>query len=300
MKGGHVHFIRGGLSYLPELQAYAEHLRSHGCESTMHDDATTVPADVQIVWWMCGRVPEGAAAKWPAAFHIHEYASASVPPFAALKDKVKRWTHPVPQHRVFQSEWVRRRMGFSDDVPFSLRDMGVPQAFLDVQPSGPPEFDIVYLGETSRLLAFAGALHAMNEAGLKLLVVGELSDTVRALAKPAAVTGRVPQREVPAQLLRARAGLNLMPDQLPFSEQTSTKVLEYLAVGLPVLGNAYPWFDRTAREHPGRIRSLDVDHPSAWRAATASLPGHESDRSRLQSITWASRLAGLPVWDALP
>ncbi|MEJ6024056.1 glycosyltransferase [Ramlibacter sp. PS4R-6] len=295
-----VHFIRGGASYLPELQAYAAHLAALGHESTVHADAGTVPADAQVLWWICGRVPRDAAARWPRAYQVHEYASASVPPAAALKDRVKRWTHPRPQHRVFQSDWVRERMGFIDDVPWSLRDMGVPQAFFEARAAGAPEFDLVYLGETTRLAAFAAALAAIRDAGLGLLVVGAMDDSLRAAAGHATCTGRIAQDEVPAQLLRARAGLNLMPGRLPFSEQTSTKVLEYLAVGLPVVGNGYPWFERAAREHAGRLRSLEVADANAWRTAMASLPPREEDRSQRLSLAWDARLRGLPVWSALP
>src|SRR3569623_1808996 len=116
----HVHFIRGGDAYLPELQAYSVHLDALGRASTIHRDAGTVPADAQVLWWICGRVPRDVATRWPRAFHVHEYASASVPPLATAKDNIKRWTHPRPQHRVFQSEWVRARMGFGDGVPHSL------------------------------------------------------------------------------------------------------------------------------------------------------------------------------------
>lgn len=295
-----VHFIRGGGSYLPELQAYAAHLEALGCASTLHGDTGTVPADAAALWWICGRVPADATKKWPNAFHVHEYASASVPPAAALKDRLKRWTHPAPHHRVFQSEWVRNRMGFADGVPYSLRDMGVPRSFLAAQARGAPEFDLVYLGETSRLAAFAPALKAIRDAGLSLLVVGAIDDWLQALAGSATCTGRIAQDRVPGQLLRARAGLNLMPDRLPFSEQTSTKVLEYLAVGLPVVGNAYAWFGRAAAEHPGRLRALDVLDANAWRAAMASLPSRLAERGHLAALAWESRLRGLAVWDALP
>lgn len=295
-----VHFVRGVASYLPELKAYAARLASLGWQCTEHETAGSVPADARVVWWMCGRVPRDAGARWPRAFQIHEYASASVPPAAAWKDRIKRWIHPRPGHRVFQSEWLRARMGFTDGVPFSLRDMGVPGAFLDARATQPPEFDLVYLGETSRLILFADALRAIREAGLSLLVIGTMNDAVRAIASGAVCTGRVEQQEVPRHLLRARAGLNLIPDRQPLSEQTSTKVLEYLAVGLPVLGNDYAWFRRTALEHPGRLRALDVRDAVAWRRAMDAIPAHEADRSRLASLTWDERLRGLPVWDALP
>ena len=51
-----VPFIHPGHSYLPELEAYAAHLRPWGHEARTHQNASTVPADARVVWWMCGRV----------------------------------------------------------------------------------------------------------------------------------------------------------------------------------------------------------------------------------------------------
>jgi glycosyltransferase involved in cell wall biosynthesis len=180
---------------------------------------------------------------------------------AWLKDRIKQWQHPVPDFRVFQSDWVRQRMGFGDNapgaVPYALRDMGVPDSFLTAQDQQAPEFDLVYLGEMRRLLHFVPLLHTLGKAGLSLLLVGDVPAALQerlATLGHIQSTGRVPQDEVPAQLLRARAGLNLMPDVLPLSEQTSTKMLEYLALGLPVISNPYAWAKRTAQAHAGRGR----------------------------------------------
>jgi glycosyltransferase involved in cell wall biosynthesis len=297
-----IHFVRGGDSYLPELDAYGEHVARFGWTTQVHSDAGTVPADARAVWWICGRVPSTEARGLAHAFHVPEYASASVPPYASLKDAVKRWTHPRPHHRVFQSEWVRKRMGFHSSVPYSLRDMGVPRSFFDAHAESPPEFDLVYVGETSRLAGFLPALAALLEARLSLLVVGSVAPELGALLSRFAnvrCIGRVPQAQVPAQLLRARAGLNLMPPRLPFTEQTSTKVLEYLATGLPVISSDYGWARRTAEEHRGRIRLVRNFDAGAWKAALDGVAPVEEDRSALRHLTWEARLEGLPVWQAL-
>jgi general secretion pathway protein D len=120
-----VHFVRNGPSYLPEIDAYVDFITSHGHQALVHDTGTTVPLNAQVVWWMCGRVPSAEARRLKSAFHIHEYASASAPPYAWLKDFVKHWTQPKPDYRIFQNGWVRERMGFDDGVPYALRDMGV-------------------------------------------------------------------------------------------------------------------------------------------------------------------------------
>jgi glycosyltransferase involved in cell wall biosynthesis len=239
------------------------------------------------------------------AVQVHEYASASVAPLAWLKDRIKQWQHPVPDFRVFQSDWVRQRMGFGqpDAVPFALRDMGVPDAFLTAQAQQPPEFDLVYLGEMRRLLHFVPLLHTLGRAGLSLLLVGDvpaaLQERLAALGHIQS-TGRVSQDQVPAQLLRARAGLNLMPDVLPLAEQTSTKMLEYLALGLPVISNPYAWAQRTAQAHAGRVQLLGLQASAAqWQAAVQGLPLHQTDRQHLQSLRWSQQLQAMPVWAAL-
>jgi glycosyltransferase involved in cell wall biosynthesis len=271
----------------------------------MHTQAHNVPDDAQAVWWICGRVPSAQARRLKGAVQVHEYASASVAPLAWLKDRIKQWQHPVPDFRVFQSDWVRQRMGFGqpDAVPFALRDMGVPDAFLTAQAQQPPEFDLVYLGEMRRLLHFVPLLHTLGRAGLSLLLVGDvpaaLQERLAALGHIQS-TGRVPQDQVPAQLLRARAGLNLMPDVLPLAEQTSTKMLEYLALGLPVISNPYAWAQRTAQAHAGRVQLLGLQASAAqWQAAVQGLPLHQTDRQHLQSLRWSQQLQAMPVWAAL-
>lgn len=298
-----VHFVHAGAAYLPELAAYEAHLATLGHHSQRHSSPATVPVGADVVWWICGRVHATHAHRLRHSQQVHEYASASVGRWPRLKDWIKRWQHPRPQHRVFLNEWVRERMGFADGVPQSLRDMGVPPHFLQAQPQGAPEFDLVYLGEMSRLLAFGDALRAINAAGLRLLLVGQVPPALQALVSQLGgvhCVGRVPQQAVPPWLLRARAGLNLVPDRLPWSRQTSTKVLEYLAIGLPVLSNDYAWARQMAAQHPERmVLMADTASASHWRAAVDALPAGAGDRSVWQTLAWPAVMARLPVWQAL-
>jgi len=298
-----VHFVHGQRSYLPELAAYQTHIENLGHAAHMHASAHSVPHDAQAVWWMCGRVHADQARRLKGAVQVHEYASASVAPLAWLKDRVKQWQHPVPDVRIFQSEWVRERMGFRDAVPYALRDMGVPEEFLTVQAAEASAFDLVYLGEMSRLLHFLPLLQRLDQAGITLLLVGDVPASLQSALSGlprVQTTGRVPQAEVPQHLLRARCGLNLMPDVLPLSEQTSTKTLEYLAVGLPVISNPYAWTQRTALAHPSRVQLVDVAAPApAWQQAVQSVPGLQRDRGHLQGLSWRAQLQDLPVWQTL-
>ena len=221
----------------------------------------SVPTSASVVWWICGRVPLREAHRLRRAFQIHEYASASIPPYAWLKDQVKHWTQPLPDYRIYQNGWVRERMGFADGVPHTLRDMGVAEHFFDAPLHSPvAEFDLVYLGEMTRLLSFVPVLQAIDFAGRRLLLVGDVPAELQKLLPPTVhCTGRVSHIDVPHQLRRSRFGLNLVPNTLPFQQQTSTKVLEYCAAGLRVVSNAYPWVRYFMAQHNANFYLLNED-----------------------------------------
>ena len=310
-----IHFVRNGPSYLPEIDAYVDYITLHGHQALVHDTSTTMPDNAQVVWWMCGRVPFTDAHRLETAFHIHEYASASAPPHAWLKDMVKHWTQPKPDYRIFQNGWVRERLGFNDGVPYALRDMGVAQAFLDAaapalpEPSyeddapariPPNEFDLVYLGEMTRLQPFLPLLHSIHEAGRTLLLVGDVPDSLRTQL-PASVTctGKVPHAEVPHQLRRARFGLNLVSNTAPYNQQTSTKLLEYCAVGLPVVSNDYAWVRYFAAHYQGNLHLLR-DDPTTWPHSFGdALEAYPYVVPDVRTLTWPRLLSALPIWKHL-
>ena len=310
-----VHFVRNGPAYLPELDAYVSFITSQGHSALLHDTSASVPAHAQVVWWMCGRVPSAEARRLKHAFHIHEYASASVPPHAWLKDFVKHWTQPKPDYRFFQNGWVRERLGFNDGVPHALRDMGVAQIFFDAaapalpEPSyadeapariPPNEFDLVYLGEMNRLQPFLPLLQAIHDAGRTLLLVGDIPETLRTqLSASVTCTGRVPHADVPRQLRRARLGLNLVSDLEPYNQQTSTKLLEYCAVGLPVVSNDYAWVRYFATHYQGNLHLLR-DDPSSWQHSFGeALEAYPYVVPDVRALVWPRLLAALPIWKHL-
>ena len=293
-----IHFIRNGPSYLPDIDAYCAYIHSRGHQTMVHDSSVSVPTSASVVWWFCGRVPLREAHRLRGAFQIHEYASASIPPYAWTKDQVKHWTQPQPDYRIFQNGWVRERMGFADGVPHALRDMGVAEHFLDVPSNTPaPGFDLVYLGEMSRLLAFIPVFQAIHRAGRSLLLVGEVPAELQAQLPPnVTCTGRVDHAQVPSYLRRARFGLNLVPNATPFQQQTSTKVLEYCAVGLRVVSNAYPWARYFMAQHKANFYLLNEDAPSLATSFGEALDAYPYEVPDVRALAWPQLLDTLPLW----
>ena len=296
-----VHFVRNGPSYLPELDAYVAFIASQGHSAQVHDSSQTVPNDARVVWWICGCVPHLEQRRLKHAFHIHEYSSSSVPPYAWLKDQVKHFTQPIPDYRVFQNPWVRERMGFSSRVPSCLRDMGIAPAFFEPPATAAsPTFDLVYLGEMTRLQPFLPLLQSIHDAGRSLLLVGDVPEHIQLQLPPnVSISGRVAHHDVPSQLRRARFGLNLVSNIAPYNQQTSTKLLEYCAVGLPVVSNDYPWVRYFASRHNGNFHFLS-DHPNSWVSSFGeALLAYPYQVPNLQHMQWQHLLAKMPLWKTI-
>jgi len=293
-----IHFIRNGPSYLPEIDAYCAYIQARGHQAMVHDSSLSVPTSASVVWWFCGRVPIREAYRLRAAFQIHEYASASIPPYAWLKDQVKHWTQPRPDYRIYQNGWVRERMAFADGVTHALRDMGVADYFLDTPSYTPtPEFDLVYLGEMSRLLTFIPVLQAIDAASRSLLLVGEVpAELQMKLPTNVTCTGRVDHAQVPGHLRRARFGLNLVPNAIPFNQQTSTKVLEYCAAGLRVVSNAYPWVRYFMAQHKGNFYLLNEDTSSLVTSFGEALEAYPYEVPDMRALAWSQVLDALRLW----
>jgi hypothetical protein len=152
----------------------------------------------------------------------------------------------------------------------------------------------------SRLQAFVPLLQAIHEAGRSLLLVGDVPEALRAQL-PASVTctGRVAHTDVAHQLRRARLGLNLVSNLTPYNQQTSTKLLEYCAVGLPVVSNDYAWVRYFAAHHQGNFHLLR-DDPASWQHSFGeALDAYPYVVPDVHALVWPKLLRVLPLWKHL-
>ncbi|MBF7072244.1 glycosyltransferase [Glaciecola sp. MH2013] len=295
-------FIEPGKSYLPELEAYTQFLSNFDIKVSRHTSVEQVPDDAGVIWIICGKAPTIPKRFKNTPIVVHEYASASVGRFAFLKDKLKRLLHPKPTYRIFLNKWVERQFNFKDKVPSFYRDMGVPDYFFNTEHSE-KTYDFIYVGETSRLLAFHAELSALNQAGKSLAIIGSFDKSVEDLVSTlphVELLGRKKQSEIPYFLSRAKTGLNLMPTERPYVYQTATKVYEYLAAGLPILSNSYQWIDDLASKHNETIvvkKQLDIKE--SWLQVDSALINFHPAKNGLEVYSWHAQLNSFGLFQAL-
>ena len=244
-------------AYAPELHALRGHLAGGAvARVTLVDGAELAEtADrYDLVYRMMGTAPRWQ--KFPLP-EIHDYASLSTGRAARAKDLIKRLASRRPVLRSFLNEFVRDGMRFGDSVPWIMRDMGVPGEFLDgAHNAEDAEHDFVYVGSVTRSRGIDRlAAWAVSQGGSLLLVGDPDAEIIEEFKRAPGITftGALERKEIPAVARSARFAVNYTPVRPPFDRQTSTKVLEYLALGMPVVTNDYAWIAQFEAESGAKM-----------------------------------------------
>jgi len=243
-------FIRSAKAYLPEIEAYLSYFNSSKDFRAFGTDEATemISGSFDVIWDFkgFGGITERHT------FLVHEYASLSTPPLAKIKDFLKVKYNSRPSLRVFLNEFVKSQLCFADDIPFCFRDMGIDDNFCRPRKTE-KEYDFVYVGSISKSRGIDKLLRAFKERpNGKLCLIGVPEDGIYKQYKrykDIVFTGRVPYPEVPEIASKAEYGINYIPDKYPYSMQTSTKLLEYLAMGLKIITTDYKWIRKFEIEH---------------------------------------------------
>lgn len=250
-----VNILHTGSAYVPEVETYKAFLELQGSKVKLLKNlslALQESADVLII--MMGRHFFWQKPKSHAAV-IHEYHSLGTGRLAKVKDLVRRLLSFKPDGRILLNEQVRQRMRFYDDVPFIYRDMGVPDYFYHKPKADTCEkrYDFAYVGRMNKRRRFSrflrGFLGQVPERSIAL--IGDATPKIKrrfGQAHTIHFFGRVERREIPRLLAQCRCAINYIPDIYPYNIQTSTKLLEYLAFGLPVITTDYAWIREFERE----------------------------------------------------
>jgi hypothetical protein len=293
-------FVHPHKAFLPEIEAYTRFFARYGinCLTTTPDQLTGIKCDVE--WFFMGT---DFSLRHQGIYRVHEYASPSVAPIPQTKNWVKKTFSAKPDLRVFQNNWVRETMGFHDDVPFCLRDMGIPEAWLD-QPATTPDFDFMYVGDLSSQRKPQLLLDAFTKGDLQqhsLLVLGKDYAALQQqyqYGRPSNIRfeGPVPPGNVSSYILRSRFAINYVPDVEPFNQLTSTKLLEYAACRQRIITTDYPWMRSFQQQYGGNYFYLAPDLSNfTWknvRAFDYSLPD-------ITSWTWEQQIKKSGVLDYL-
>lgn len=236
-------FVHEGKAFLPELEGYRRYFGERGVHTRVLHPRKLKGNPVDIEWHMMGTHFRRSN---PAAVVIHEYASPSVPPLAALKDWIKKRMNCRPDYRLFLNEATQREMNFRDAVPFGFRDMfinSLPAPFSDQNKT----YDFVYAGTLDKSRKPEKWLNHFATGPMKdrqLLILSRdyaLWKEKYREAKNIHFEGPVPPGGVGEWIRQARYGLAPTPLYKPYGFQTSTKILEYLAQGLPVVCSPTAW-----------------------------------------------------------
>lgn len=273
-------------SYAPELFALSDYL--YAKRDVSLELLEQYPAGSDRTFFDVVYIKMGFAPRWHSSdiLEIHDYASASGGKYAAFKDFSKTHLSRRPVLRSFLSNTVRGRFPFRDSVPYVLRDMGVPDAFLRASALRTESFtfDLLYAGSISDSRKTDQLLHAVESSGLTILVVGDPQPSILSQFRNSAnvtFAGRLPYMDMPSVAKECRFGVNFTPDVRPYNTQTSTKVLEYLAMGLPVITNDYCWVRDFEAQSGARL--LKLSHISLLSPEVHRFDYHIPDMSK---YTW--------------
>ena len=251
-------FLYPGNSYYPDYHGYYDYLSTQGkyvVEATS-DKNSEVIKSADLVWQFMGFYPRSIDKPC-----IHEYMSLSTGKFPRVKDLMKRYLQPKPKFRIFTDKRVRDGFAFNDDVPYLEREMGVNKLFFH-RPVQVKKYDFAYSGSIFRERGLHKLLKGIANTDRTILLVGEPMDGIQDEFKHCrniTFSGRVGYLEVPALIEQCAYAINFIPDIYPFNVQTSTKLLEYCAMGLKIISTRYAWAENFEQKHGGKFFYIKED-----------------------------------------
>jgi glycosyltransferase involved in cell wall biosynthesis len=291
-------FIHPHKAFLPEVAAYTGFFSRHGITTQVIKPEAARHTHCDVEWHFMGHHTR----RNPRAITIHEYASASVPPFSTLKNTVKKIINARPDYRLFNNHYVLEQFHWRDGVPFGIRQYGIPSGTAHLLPNQPKQYDFVYVGTLDKSRRPEILLDRFTQgdlAGHSLLVISGNYQHISATyagARNILFTGPIPYNEMYAHIQQARFGINYMPDVAPYNRQTSYKFIDYAACRLPIVTSDYKWVRDFQQQFGGRYFYLDAALSNlSWKNVT----GFDYAPPQLHSWTWEMQLRQSGVLDFL-
>ncbi|MBG9979939.1 glycosyltransferase [Facklamia sp. DSM 111018] len=247
-------FVRPLSANLPEIDAYIKYFnedkRFLAVDSSEYGADHLPYEEYDIIWEFKGM----GGYQNDQKIIVHDYPSLSTGTLAKVKNTIKRFYNPKPDLRIFLNEYVKKGFGFKDETPSVYRDMGIDPVFIQhSSESIEKEYDFVYVGamtEERRISQMIDGIISNNSG--KLLLIGDPQISVYERYKSntdITFTGKIPYDEVPQVANKAVYALNYIPNKYPYLYQTSTKLIEYLAMNLKVISTEYFWAQHFMRDN---------------------------------------------------
>lgn len=261
-------FMRSEQAYLPEVDAYLTYFNQLA-DFQAFDSSKLSPqelnyADYDIIWEFKGFGGVKRSQLNDGQILIHEYLSLSTGSFPQFKDKLKSWFNEKPDMRIFLNKYIQQSMNFKDDVPYHFRDMGVAEAFL-TQTKPEERNGFVYVGAITPerdILTILDYFSKQTEA--ELYLIGHADDEIKNRyleSDNIRFLGKKNYDQIPELLNQFEYGINFIPDKFPFNKQTSTKLLEYVALDLKIISTKYEWVQHFEQENNLSFYYMDDKNP---------------------------------------
>jgi len=265
----------------PELLVAAAGLRLRNLVWDVHEDPA---AALQVKEWMPKTLRPTVAALWRSAERQAERSYQLLLAEFAYQKRFRR-SHPV-----------------------------VPNTVLVPTKTVPPGRDrVVYLGTVteargcSLMIAVARALAALPDRPVRLEIIGEApeqssADALQEAEREGILTWRgfLPSQAALARISGALAGLSLLDDLPNFRCSLPTKVVEYAALGIPVITTPLPLAEQIVRgansglvvpwrDPEAVVRAVVELRDDPRRAAQLGRRGHAMALERYDWRKWSSR-----------
>lgn len=263
-----IYFISPGTQNLPDINAYLDYCKKLKIEAYAVNSNYDFKGESRkniIKWYFMGFYPNFNKND----FVVYEYLSLSTGKFTLIKDFIKRTLSIRANVCIYLNEYVKKKLSFSSmTTSYAIRDMGVSNLFINFEQNDDRhtqcEFDFVYCGSLAKDRKIEKLLTLFTNGifqDFSLLVIGRTEpEMVKEFASEnISFIGKIDYRDVPCALKRARCAINYIPDKQPFNKQTSTKLIEYLAMKMPVLSTKYDWVCDFVKENSAPVYFMNFD-----------------------------------------
>lgn len=249
--------LSSGKAILPEINAYKKYITDYQIVDSRELDIIDF-TEFDLIWKFMGTdifrkldIPV-----------IHEYASLSTGKFPKLKNEIKRVFNIKPKIRIFLNKNVKNEFGFNDKIPYIYRDMGIDECFFIKTEK--KNYDFVYVGSMSNDRGIVNILEkfAQDLKNSSLLMIGEPDKSLYESYKKFSnivFIGKLKYQDVPKIASQAEYAINYIPDRYPYNLQTSTKLLEYVAMDLKIITTDYFWVNEFEKEREMKFYRISND-----------------------------------------